>query len=106
MHWRRFAVSSIPLDTLASFDAWLQVRWLEKEKLLEHHTKTGNFPSSLDLGAQRGGGKQSVITTSVKLGSWMEIWKFLAVAVAIVAWAVTMIVATRKPVITWHEGEF
>lgn len=65
MHWRRFAVSSIPLSTLEEFDAWLQERWLEKEKLLEEHAKTGTFPSALD--------QEKSIKTEVRLGTWSEL---------------------------------
>ncbi len=68
MHWRRFAVSSIPLSSLEDFDVWLQERWVEKEKLLEQHARSGSFPSSLDQGQS--------LKTEVKLGHWSELLKF------------------------------
>ncbi|GIZ44957.1 hypothetical protein CKM354_000814100 [Cercospora kikuchii] len=46
MHWRRFAVSSIPFEDSDAFDKWLYERWAEKEQLLQHHQRTGKFPSS------------------------------------------------------------
>jgi hypothetical protein len=45
IYWRRFAVSSIPLETPEAFDAWLNERWREKDALLEYYTKTGRFPA-------------------------------------------------------------
>ncbi len=71
MHWRRFAVSSIPLSSLEEFDVWLQERWVEKDKLLEQHAKTGSFPSCLDQGES--------LKTEVKLGHWSELLKFSGV---------------------------
>lgn len=71
MHWRRFKVSDIPLETLEDFHAWLIERWNEKEALLDEHSKTGNFPSSINQGKS--------ITTEVKLGRWWEIWQLGAV---------------------------
>ena len=68
MHWRRFQVSSIPLETLDDFHAWLIERWNEKEVLLEEHARTGRFPSSVDP-----------VATEVKLGRWWEILQLGAV---------------------------
>lgn len=68
MHWRRFAVSSIPLTSLEDFDTWLQERWAEKEKLLAEHAKTGSFPSALNQGKS--------VKTEVRLGHWSELLKF------------------------------
>lgn len=73
MHWRRFAISSIPLSSLEEFDSWLQERWLEKDKLLEIHAKTGRFPSALKGGEH--------LETEVKLGHWSELWKFCGVLI-------------------------
>ena len=71
MHWRRFKVSDIPLETLDDFHTWLIARWHEKETLLEQHAKTGQFPSSINDGVP--------ITTAVKLGRWWEVLQFGAV---------------------------
>jgi hypothetical protein len=45
IYWRRFAVSSIPLETPEAFEAWLNARWREKDDLLEYYNKTGRFPA-------------------------------------------------------------
>ena len=71
MHWRRFKVSEIPLENLEDFHAWLIARWDEKEILLEHHAKMGQFPSSINEGKS--------IATEVKLGRWWEIGQLCAV---------------------------
>ena len=81
MHWRRFAVSSIPLDSLEAFDEWLQKRWLEKEELLEQHALTGRFPSSLKNGES--------LTTHLRLGNWWEVLRMGGVlALAVTAFTV------------------
>jgi hypothetical protein len=45
MHWRRFAVSSIPQGDPEAFDAWLLSRWREKDALVEHYKQHGRFPA-------------------------------------------------------------
>jgi lysocardiolipin and lysophospholipid acyltransferase len=45
IHWRKFAISSIPLDDTQAFDAWLNARWVEKDALLEFYNRTGRFPA-------------------------------------------------------------
>lgn len=75
MHWRRFAVSSVPLNTLEAFDEWLQARWLEKDDLLDQHARSGHFPSELKQGEE--------IATTVKLGHWWELWQLGAVLAAV-----------------------
>lgn len=77
MHWRRFKVSEIPLETLEDFHAWLIERWNEKETLLQEHAKTGQFPSSINQGKS--------ITTEVKLDRWWEIWQLGAVLAPLLA---------------------
>lgn len=74
MHWRRFKVSSIPLDTLDDFHAWLIERWNEKEVLLEEHARTGRFPSSIDS-----------VTTEVRLDRWWEILQLGAILAPLIA---------------------
>lgn len=90
MHWRRFAVSSIPLSTLEEFDGWLQERWAEKEKLLEQHARTGSFPSSLDQGKS--------LKTDVKLGHWSELLKFSGVLVLQLVCVCIILYTGRKAV--------
>jgi Acyltransferase C-terminus len=48
MHWRRFAVSSIPVSDPKAFDAWLHERWVEKDALLEYWQHHGHFPTGVD----------------------------------------------------------
>ena len=67
IHWRRFRLADIPLESLEVFDSWLKARWDEKDELLAEHARQGHFPSSLD------GGKS--IVTEVKLGHWTEVWR-------------------------------
>ena len=88
MHWRRFAVSSIPLDSLEAFDEWLQERWLEKEKLLAKHALTGRFPSSLKNG--------ELLTTNLKLGNWWEVLQMGGVLAATVAVYIIVPVLWRR----------
>jgi hypothetical protein len=44
MHWRRFAISTIPISSTAEFEAWLAERWREKDDLLEYYMQNGRFP--------------------------------------------------------------
>lgn len=53
MYWRRFRVSSIPLDDPREFELWLRQRWIEKDKFIEDYLRTGRFP------ADKGSGKDS-----------------------------------------------
>ncbi len=75
MHWRRFKVSELPLETLESFDEWLQNQWHEKDKLLEEHAKTGRFPSA----------EGEYVSTEVQLCHWWELWRFSGLLVAFTA---------------------
>ena len=77
MHWRRFKVSSIPLETPEDFHAWLIERWNEKEILLEEHAKTGRFSCSINQG--------KAITTAVNLDGWWEIFQLGAVLAPLTA---------------------
>ena len=65
LHWRRYKVADMPLETLEAFDAWLRERWDEKDVLLEQHAQTGSFPSGLK--------DQKPIVTEVRLGHWLEL---------------------------------
>ena len=57
MHWRRFAVSTIPIDDTKEFEEWLRQRWIEKDELLEHYVQTGRFPADDEEGPSVNGGK-------------------------------------------------
>lgn len=56
MYWRRFAVSTIPVDDPKAFDAWLMERWREKDQLIEQYVRTGRFPAN---GTEASNGKQN-----------------------------------------------
>ena len=45
MYWRRFLVSSIPVDDPKKFELWLRQRWIEKDKFIENYYRTGRLPA-------------------------------------------------------------
>ena len=81
MYWRRFAISSIPIDNPQAFEIWLLNRWYEKDNLLEHYLRNGRFPA--DTGAEktasgkirRGAGH---IETEIKSFRWYEFMQIFA----------------------------
>jgi lysocardiolipin and lysophospholipid acyltransferase len=73
MHWRRFAVSSIPINDPVAFEQWVLARWKEKDELLETFYNTGRFPADID---QKAGG---YIETEVRLKSRLEIGQIFVV---------------------------
>ena len=84
MYWRRFPVSSIPIEDPKAFELWLKNVWLEKEELLKHFAQNGRFPaddgqdSAGSSSAPRGAG---FIETEVRLTHWWEISQiFVAMA--------------------------
>lgn len=103
MHWRRFAVSSIPLPASSNpspkesevFGNWLLDRWKEKEALLEQYARDGHFPADEGHGSDgkprdgmiKGAG---FIETEVKLAHWHEILNIFSVLGAFLAVAVAM----------------
>lgn len=48
MHFRRFAVASIPISDPNEFENWIRQRWLEKDDLLEYYIQNGRFPEDDD----------------------------------------------------------
>jgi lysocardiolipin and lysophospholipid acyltransferase len=79
MHWRRFAVSTIPIDDTKEFEEWLRQRWIEKDELLEHYVQTGRFPAD-DEEAPSADGRKVVkgaghIETEVKPASPIEFFQ-------------------------------
>lgn len=48
MHFRRFAIASIPISDPTEFEAWIRQRWLEKDDLLEYYVQNGRFPEDDD----------------------------------------------------------
>ena len=73
MYWRRFAISSIPLDDAKAFENWIMTRWREKDHLLEHFYSTGKFPPTQDDTLGKGQLNNGYIETEVKLKSTAEI---------------------------------
>ena len=45
LHWRRFAVSSVPFNDAEKFNAWILDRWREKDDMLEEFVNTGRLPA-------------------------------------------------------------
>lgn len=87
MHWRRFAVSEIPLEDQAVFDAWLRARWTEKDQLLDQYFETGRFPSDVagtvsveDVPEQqKKAAAAGFVEAHVRLGHWFEIGRIFMV---------------------------
>ena len=81
MHWRRFKISTIPLDDINVFDIWLRARWAEKDAFMEHYMQTGRFPADEGVDqtpegeTRRGAG---YIETQVKPYNWYEILQVFA----------------------------
>lgn len=81
MYWRRFAISSIPVDDPVAFEVWLRARWMEKDGLIEAYYRHGRFPA--DRGAHktregkivRGAGH---IETEIKANYWYEFLQIFA----------------------------
>ena len=106
MYWRRFPVSSIPVDDPKAFEKWVKDRWLEKEDLLEGYIQNGRFPAdegtdSNGLDIANDGSSQVVaqgagfIETEVRLVKWYEIAQIFIV-LATVALVIHNIVNTFK----------
>jgi hypothetical protein len=87
MYWRRFEVSTIPVDDPKAFEKWLKDRWDEKEALLENYIKNGRFPADEgeELFKTPPGQDDKVISgagyieTRVCLEHWYEIGHIFAV---------------------------
>lgn len=81
MYWRRFKISTVPIDNDKAFDLWLQARWREKDYLMELYHRTGRFPA--DTGVEkatagvtrRGAG---VLETQVRSTHWYEFLQIFA----------------------------
>lgn len=90
MYWRRFAVSSIPLDDPKKFEQWLIQQWRVKDALLEQYVQNGRFPADdgRDSEGERAidgssGTKMlkraGFIETEVKLEHWYEVLQIFVV---------------------------
>ena len=106
MYWRRFPVSSIPVEDPKAFEKWVKDRWLEKEDLLEGYVQNGRFPADEGtdfetLDSTDGGSSTKVsqgagfIETEVKLVKWYEIAQIFIV-LATTALVIHNIVNTYK----------
>lgn len=69
MYWRRFKISSVPIDDQSAFDLWLRAHWTAKDKLLEGFVRTGRFPADTGTG---------IIETEVKAVRWYEFMQIFA----------------------------
>lgn len=81
MFWRRFRVSSIPLDDPKIFEVWLRSRWLEKDKFIEDYLRTGRFPA--DQGVSRNSKGETIrgaghIEAEIKPKYWYEFLQVFA----------------------------
>lgn len=86
MYFRRFALSSIPLEDGDEkvFDQWIRDRWTEKDELMEGYMCTGRFPgivgpdgkSVVDGSVATVGGTSTggyFIETEMKPKHWWEV---------------------------------
>jgi lysocardiolipin and lysophospholipid acyltransferase len=99
MYWRRFAVSSIPLDDAKEFEAWLRKRWDEKDQLLEAFNRTGRFPADDSATAEN---TKGYIDTEVRLRNWYEIGQIFVVLATIAL--VANVIIKFFGVILWPLG--
>jgi len=82
-YWRRFAVAEIPLDDPKAFESWVEDRWREKDKIIEHYHTTGRFPADTASGSTQGADDGGFIDTEVKLKSNLEILQIYVVMLTI-----------------------
>ncbi|MCJ1477470.1 hypothetical protein MMC13_006142 [Lambiella insularis] len=81
MYWRRFAVSTIPLNDSKAFEHWIRSRWHEKDLLINEYLRTGRFPAddgvdkTSDGQIRRGAG---YIETEIKAFRWYEFLQIFA----------------------------
>ena len=77
MHWRRFAISSIPIHDEKAFSDWLLARWREKDDLLEYYLENGRFPADEGTTPAVNGGNSlkgaGYIETEVRPSSPLEV---------------------------------
>ncbi|KAL9073693.1 MAG: hypothetical protein Q9161_002731 [Pseudevernia consocians] len=81
MYWRRFRVSSIPLDDPKTFELWLRSRWIEKDKFIEDYLRTGRFPA--DHGISKNSKGETIrgaghIEAEIKPKYWYEFLQVFA----------------------------
>ena len=81
MYWRRFRVSSIPLEDPKTFELWLRSRWTEKDKFVEDYLRTGRFPA--DNGISKNSKGETIrgaghIEAEIKPKYWYEFLQVFA----------------------------
>ena len=81
MYWRRFRVSSIPLDDPKIFELWLRSRWLEKDRFIDEYHRTGRFPA--DQGISKNSKGETIrgaghIEAEIKPKYWYEFLQVFA----------------------------
>lgn len=103
MHWRRFALSSIPTHSEAAFSAWLLARWREKDDLIEHYLEHGRFPADAGISPAVNGAKPvegaGWIETEVRSKHPLEVFQIL-VPVAAFALGVNVLLKMANLVLT------
>ena len=81
MYWRRFLISTIPLDNPKEFDLWLRNRWIEKDNFIEGYLRRGRFPADEEFNRDhkehiiRGAGH---IEAEIKPKYWYEFLQVFA----------------------------
>jgi 1-acyl-sn-glycerol-3-phosphate acyltransferase len=70
MHFRRFKISTIPIDDDQAFEVWVRNRWREKDYLLEHFSRFNRFPNDIHwMTKQQKAGRTTLISQPAK---WIE----------------------------------
>ena len=76
----------MPLHDAKKFDAWLRLRWDEKDALMEQYVSTGRFPSSNFTSEQLAGNFASSTTGFIETEVRTRYpWEFLQAFVVISA---------------------
>jgi hypothetical protein len=91
MHWRRFAVSKIPLDDQKDFEVWLTQRWAEKDELMDQYFEAGRFPTELAgtikadhaVDGQAVAASAGYVESYVRLHHWIELGLIFAVLLSL-----------------------
>lgn len=83
MHWRRYTISSLPLDDKDAMYDWVLQRWREKDELMEQFIRTGKFPADAEAVEIEGGPtekewKTPYINTEVKPRAFYEFLQMFA----------------------------
>ncbi|KAF2679002.1 acyltransferase-domain-containing protein [Lentithecium fluviatile CBS 122367] len=82
MHWRRFALSSIPMHDEKAFSDWLLARWREKDAFIEYYLQNGRFPADEGASPAVNGAKPvkgaGHIETEVRPTNMLEVLQMFA----------------------------